>query len=165
MVQFLKYFLVGGTAAIIDITCFSLLATILGWDYRIANSISFTLGLLLLYLGTYKWVFHKERIDILRDFIPFTLVGLIGLPIQNVLLYFLLDWHWAETGFRLFAAASGFSVDLALVNTFSKIFVAGVSFLGNFLARKFLVFERRNKQPIPQESVKTDFDDRIAPAA
>lgn len=145
MLQFLKYFIVGGFAAFVDIGSFTFLTVVLDWNHFLANAISFTVGLLLLYFGTYKWVFHKQRINIFGDFVPFTLVGLIGLPIQTLLLYGLIDCGIMESLFRVGGVILGIRLDLTLILPISKVFVAGIVFLGNFFVRKFLVFGRVTK--------------------
>ncbi|MGL6225615.1 MAG: GtrA family protein [Thermoguttaceae bacterium] len=140
MLQFLKYFIVGGFAAFVDIGSFTFLTVGLGWNHFLANTLSFTTGLLLLYFGTYKWVFRKPHINILGDFVPFTLIGLIGLPIQTLVLYGLIDCGMMESFFQIAIAVLGVSLDLTLILPISKVSVAGIIFLGNFFARKFLVF-------------------------
>jgi putative flippase GtrA len=136
--QLARYTVVGGFAAVLDIGTFAVLTTLCGIGYLIANTAAITLGLIVNYLLSSTWVFQQKKLNIRRDFLPFAVIGIIGLGIQNVLLYILLDKQLAFTVNTSF----GFGSNAVLLG--SKIFVVGITFLWNFIVRKFLVYDRNN---------------------
>lgn len=145
MKEFLKYFLVGGLAACIDIGTFALLTTGFGVGHLVANTIAVTLGTIVCYHLSCLWVFGQKKINARRDFIPFAVIGLIGLGIQNVLLYGLIDLQIAFSLVAILTTWTGMTVGNGSIVLGSKISGVGVTFLWNFIVRKHLVFERAKR--------------------
>jgi len=144
MKEFYKYFIVGVAAAVLDVGAFTFLA-MSGIHYLAANIISTCLGLVFNYYFSCTWVFRQKKMNIQRDFIPFALIGFLGMGLQCVLLYVLIDLQLAIKSTNFIIGQFGLSVDKEHVYFLSKVFVTGVTFLWNFFLRKYLVFHRAGK--------------------
>ena len=123
-VQLLRYLFVGGGAFVIDFTLFALLTEEAGMHYLVANLFAFTAGLLANYLISIRWVFATRSLESKRrEFALFTTIGIIGLGLNQLLLWLLTDL----AGIYVLA---------------SKILATAAVFLWNFFARRHLVFYR-----------------------
>ncbi|MDR2509274.1 MAG: GtrA family protein [Spirochaetaceae bacterium] len=132
MYEFLRYVLVGGSAFVIDIGVlyftktyiFQKLATS---GILAATACGFIAGLIYNYTLSILFVFKNACETVAahktRSFIVFTIIGLIGLGLTELLMY---------TGIRL--AGSPFYLVV-------KVVTAGVVLLWNYIARKLLVFK------------------------
>ncbi|MDR1383367.1 MAG: GtrA family protein [Planctomycetaceae bacterium] len=149
MKEFVKYFIVGTFAALLDFFTFSFLTVGLDIHYLIANVISTCLALIFSYYFTCTLVFRQKKINARRDFLPFAVIGFIGLGLQNIMLYALIDLKLAFEAVKLIVWVTNVPIDTpAYVQPLSKIFVIGVIFLWNFFMRKYLVFKRAEQQEI-----------------
>ena len=120
--QFLRYVVVGGIAFAVDFTVLILLTELAGIHYLVSAGMAFCGGLLLNYALCIKWVFRSRTLqDTRAEFIVFSLVGVAGLGLTELILY-------AGTG-RL-----GFDYRL------SKIVAVATVLIWNFSARKLLLF-------------------------
>jgi putative flippase GtrA len=130
--QFLRYLIVGGISAFIDIFIFTLGVNVLGINHIISNSISFVFGLVANYLLSRKWVFNQKVHNPGRDFFLFSVIGLIGLILSNILIYILID---LRVLYYLLASTSD-----NLIKPFAKLIVINIVLFWNFIARKKIVF-------------------------
>lgn len=132
--KFIRYLIVGGFAAFIDITTFYILSSIINLNYILANTISFTAGLLCNFYLSCKWVFNKESKYPLKDFIIFSLIGVIGLLLSNLILVLLLRSYVFRSMF-LFEQTN-----------LSEVVAKGISIvivlIWNFTIRKIIIFDR-----------------------
>lgn len=119
--QFIKYFGVGFLAAIINITSLYILSSLLKINYLLANILAFILGLITNYILSKKYVFKNENLNKLLEFIIYGIIGVIGLGIDTLCL-----WLFTEK--------------VNLYYMISKIVSTGITFIWNFLARKFLYY-------------------------
>ncbi len=114
-----------GLVSVVALACdYGLLVSLarLGMDYLLAATISFSLGMLVAYTLSARFVFANRRARSTRaKLLGFFAVGLAGLLLTQGLLALLV---------------SGLGVAVAL----AKIPTAGCVFLFNFLARRGLVF-------------------------
>ena len=117
-IQFLRYLFVGGIAAVVNVGAFTLLNKIM--DYRVANVIAFTLGLLTNYLLSKKLVFAKEKsLNKYAEFAIYAIIGVLGLLWDTLII--------------------GFSMNvLEIMDLVSKIISTGIVFIWNFGARKIM---------------------------
>jgi putative flippase GtrA len=123
-VQIFRYTFVGGLAFIVDFSLLYLLTDLFKIHYLVSAGISFIFGLLVNYLLSILWVFNSRKIkNVMNEFIFFTLIGLFGLGITEVLLWMLTD---------LFA----------LYYLYSKIITTIIVYFWNFFARKYLLFNK-----------------------
>lgn len=128
--EFLRYVLVGGTAFLADFATFSLLLNrIFGdegpWSRSLAATGGFCVGILVCYLLSLMFVFEKAKTEnkgrSLKDFIVFTIVGIIGLGLTVV-------GMWITKNV------------IPLNPYLAKIGCAGVVLIWDYAARKILVF-------------------------
>jgi len=118
-----KYILVGGSAAIVDISFFLLLNKFLTTHYLVNASISFLIATLVNYILCVKFVFNsKQQYSTHTEILFIYLISAIGLFIHHTLLF---------SGFEL----------LGLPMIIAKLFAMGIAFIWNFLSRKHIVFK------------------------
>ena len=119
--EFVRYFIASLIALAIDAGTLFALTHFFGVHYLVSGVIAFLLGLTTTYLLSITWVFERRHVRAGFEFIVFVIIGLIGLLINEVVLWILTG------GFGLFYM-------------FSKIASAGIVFLWNFFARKAFLF-------------------------
>jgi len=120
--QIVKYFFVGGAAAVVDIGLFSIFAGYLGWPWIPVSIVTFILATLTNYLLSIQFVFesgarHKKHVEVFGVFI----VSCLALLVNQIILYLTIEilvWHLI----------------------FSKIVTTGVVFFWNYYGRSKFVF-------------------------
>ena len=118
-IQFFRYFFVGGIAAVVNIGALFVLKES-GVNLIVANIIGFTLGLIVNYLLSRKFVFAEEKMENgVFEFITYAVIGVIGLAIDTFLV-----WLFTE--------------QMGLWYIFSKVLSTVIVFVWNFVARKVL---------------------------
>ncbi|MBM3231190.1 GtrA family protein [Candidatus Peregrinibacteria bacterium] len=118
--QFMRYFFVGGTAAVVDLLVYTVLLKYAGFHYASAAFVGYMLGLAWNHLLCIYWVFeskHHRSKEVMMVF----LIALGGLL-----------WTWGI----LYALISLFGVDEVIAKMISQIIVL----LWNFGMRKVYVF-------------------------
>ncbi len=122
--QLVRYTFVGGLAFLIDFGTLYILTEFAGLHYLLSAGIAFILGLLTNYFLSIKWVFASRVIrDKKLEFIIFTVIGLIGLGLNELFLW-------------IFTSLSG------LHYLVSKILTAILVYLWNFFVRKLILFKK-----------------------
>lgn len=120
--QFLGYVAVGGIAFGCDFTTLYALTEFFHFHYLVSASAGFLLGVLVNYGLCIGWLFDYRAIEnSLHEFALFSVIGIGGLVLNNVLLYALTD-------------------GAGLYYLFSKVLVAGVVLVFNFATRRYLLF-------------------------
>ena len=123
--QIMKFSVVGVIAFIIDYGLLALLTEVFGVNYLVSATISFTVSVIFNYLASMRYVFtHKEGMSRRREFIIFVVLSVIGLGINNFLM-------WA--GVELIAWPDWIAEHAYLV---VKIFATAVVMVWNFVTRK-----------------------------
>jgi putative flippase GtrA len=123
IIQFFRYIFVGGAAFIVDIGSLYILTDIFGIYYLLSAAIAFILGLIANYLLSINWVFNRRTMDNrLSEFTVFTTIGIIGLGLNEVLI-------WFFTGY------------VGFFYLISKIIAAIIILFWNFFARKYALFK------------------------
>ena len=121
-VQFLRYLAVGGIAFLADFATLALLTSGCGWHYLQAAAVAFGVGMAITYGLSVTWVFKVRVVKSQHvEFLLFTLVGLAGLGITQLMLWTLTD-------------------GLNLYYLHAKLITAAVVLAWNFVARKLLLF-------------------------
>jgi len=121
-VQFLRYGIVSVAALAVDFVGLVILVQYAHINYLLAASISFVAGLLLNYGLSIYWVFHHSSSqNQWRDFIIFSIIGLIGLGLTDLIMW---------------ALVSG----LVLYYVTSKVIATVIVYFWNFGARKKFIF-------------------------
>jgi putative flippase GtrA len=120
--EFLKYFFASGFSLAIDVGFLYLLTEIFSIHYLFSATISFSLGILSIYILSISWVFDKRRLSDNRiELLVFALIGIIGLGINALGLY-------------LLTSLAG------LYYLYSKALTTLLVFSWNFGARKIALF-------------------------
>lgn len=92
LAQIVKFGFVGGTAFIIDYGALFILTEFLGVHYLISGTISFALSVIYNYILSVKWVFDtKNNKDKKREFIIFLILSIIGLGINQVIMWLAVE--------------------------------------------------------------------------
>jgi putative flippase GtrA len=119
-IQFLRYFFVGGTAAVVDLFFFTLCITYFNSHYAFAAFVGYMLGLSWNYIISLFWVFesrHRRSLEMLMVF--FIAIG--GLLWTWLILYLLIEF-------------------VGLDDVFAKMISQILVLFWNFGMRKFYVF-------------------------
>jgi len=119
-----RYFGASAFALAIDLATYSGLIYVAGVHYLFAAPVGFALGLALIYLLSVRWVFAERRLADRRvEFTVFTLIGLAGMGINELVIYAGVD-------------------RFALGPVPAKLVSAGLVFCFNFATRKLVLFTR-----------------------
>lgn len=89
--QILKFGIVGVIATIIDFGLLYFLTDIVNVHYLISSVISFVVSLIFNYYLSIKWVFDVRKKQTVMDFLLFVFLSIIGLIINEFILYFGVD--------------------------------------------------------------------------
>ena len=118
------YGLASAIALAADAGILFVLVHFFGWWYLAAATVSFTVGVAVTYVLSVTLVFERRRVESRRvEFAAFAAVGVLGLLINNAVIYL---------GVRHFR----------LHYMVAKAVAALFTFAGNFLARRQLLFAR-----------------------
>ena len=86
--QFMKFGVVGFLAFIIDYGLLALLTEVFSVNYLVSATISFIASVVFNYVASMRYVFtHKEDMSRHREFIIFVVLSVIGLIINNALMW------------------------------------------------------------------------------
>jgi len=118
--QLIKFGIIGGFAFLIDYSLLYTLTEFLGIYYLYSSIISFTISLIFNYIASIKWVFDVSKKQTLKDFSIFVLLSLIGLGINQLIMYIMVEkariWYM-----------------------FSKIVATIIVMVWNFITRKIFI--------------------------
>lgn len=90
--KIIKFSVVGGIATIIDFVCLYIFKEFLNIDVIIANTLSFIISVTYNYIASITWVFDVNKNKNKNvQFILFIVFSIVGLIINNVILYILTD--------------------------------------------------------------------------
>lgn len=128
-----RYFLVGGIAAVVDISIFSIFAKVLGYNYIFIGAISFTVATFVNYILSIRFVFQScVRYSKRSEVIVVYAVSAAGLLINLIVLYLCIGIFHVE-------------------KIISKVIATGIVFFWNYFIRKYYVF---NSDGIAKNCVK-----------
>ena len=127
--QFVRYSVVGGIAFIADFSTLSIVYMVLLNNFKcglfLGTAAGFIVGTIVNYCISKRFVFSKDTSRTKNTFLEFLIYAIIGF----------LGLLLTEIGMYL-------GVELLLINyAVTKIFVASMVLLWNFLARRFLVYK------------------------
>lgn len=123
LIQFFRYIFVGGVAFLLDFGTLYYFTEYLGIHYLLSAALAFLLGLVANYLLSITWVFNNHTLDNkVSEFGVFALIGIIGLGLNEVIIWF-------------------FTANVHFYYMFSKIISAVIVLFWNFFARKYLLFK------------------------
>jgi putative flippase GtrA len=119
-----RYLLASAAALALDASVYMALIRLGGIHYLAAAPIGYVLGILVIYLLSTRWVFSNRRLTNVRsEFFVFTLIGIVGLLLNQVVIYLCVD---------------GLSMSYEL----AKLTSASLVFCFNFAGRKLILFTR-----------------------
>lgn len=119
--QFAKFGVVGVIAFVIDYGLMVLFTELFNVNYLISATISFTVSVIFNYVASMRYVFtHKEGLSRRREFVIFVVLSVIGLLINDALMWVGVDL---------------FGISYLLV----KIFATAVVMVWNFVTRKIFL--------------------------
>lgn len=126
-IQLFRYFFVGGTAFVVDFGLLWVLTEWGGLHYLLSAALAFMAGLIVNYMLSMLWVFKDHTLrNRIAEFAAFALIGLIGLCLNETII-----WGTTELLSQHYLA--------------SKIISTAVVFFWNFMARKYLLFNGKNR--------------------
>lgn len=125
LIQLFRYCFVGGFAFLADWLSM-ILFTKIGLHYLISAIIGFIVGLIVNFLLSKLFVFKKDNAAIGKkgEFIAYAVIGVVGLGITELLMYF-------------------FTEIILLHYAISKIIAAVIVLFWNFIARKKILYGKK----------------------
>jgi putative flippase GtrA len=121
----LKYFFIGGSAALIDWSAFALMVYILKWHFLLAGTISFVMATFANYIIGVSTIFQSGiRFNKKSEISLIYLISSFGLVISLALMTVLHTWF----GIHIMVA---------------KIASSGVTFAWNYSMRAFFIFNKK----------------------
>ena len=119
-IQFIRYFIVGGIAAVVNIGLLFLLVDIFDINYILSNIIGFIFALLVNYGLSTMFVFTKDNsMSKIFELVMYVIIGVLGLGFDTLIL-------WICTS------------KINIYYKISKIISTMLTFIWNFLAKKML---------------------------
>lgn len=89
--RLLKFCVVGLSGMIVDFFFTWLCKEKIKWNKYISNSIGFILAATNNYIWNRIWTFHSQDTEIVREYSSFFIISLVGLGINNAVIYLLHD--------------------------------------------------------------------------
>ena len=123
MTSLRRYLIVGVIATGVDWALFSVLVFVMDWHYLLGGAVSFVVATLAGYLSGLRLVFRSGRHSRWVEITYVYLASIFGLALHMGALVALVEW-------------------LHLHILLAKIAATAVTFLWNFAARYFWIFER-----------------------
>ena len=139
--QILKFGLVGGLCFFIDIGIYTFFCNIIGIHYLIAGVLGFTISVIINYVLSMSYVFiHREELSRINEFIIYVVLSLVGLGINEVILYICVgiiyyNWQFATE-----------VISEYIVNIIAKIMAAAFVMVYNFVSRKLILDKGNSRQ-------------------
>lgn len=119
--QFIKFCVVGGSGVFVDFGITYLCKELLRLNKYVANSLGFLSASTTNYILNRIWTFHDQNPDITGQYLRFLGIALVGLVINNAVIYLLND----RLKFNFYLA---------------KLFAIGVVTFWNFFMNYFFNF-------------------------
>ncbi len=92
IMQIIKFGMVGGLCFLIDYGVMIFLTEVFNINYLISSGISFTVSVIVNYVLSMQFVFETEQDDsAMKKFIIFVVLSIIGLIINQILMWILVD--------------------------------------------------------------------------
>lgn len=124
IMQIIKFGMVGGLCFLIDYGVMVFLTEIFNINYLISSGISFTVSVIVNYILSMQFVFETEKDDsAMKKFIIFVVLSVIGLIINQILMWILVD-------------------KIGIFYMISKIGATVIVMVYNFITRK-LILEKK----------------------
>lgn len=119
---FLQFSIVGTMGMIIDFGLTYLCKEYLQWQKYIANTVGFSVAVCSNYILNRFWTFNSRNIEIAHEFFLFMVISLIGLGINNFVLWLIHQ----QIGISFY---------------YAKIAAIGVTVIWNFFGNYYITFQ------------------------
>ena len=127
-IQIFRYLFSGGVAFIVDFSLLYVLTDVCDVYYLLSTIISFIIGLIITYLFSISWVFNQRKLNNrLFEILIFSIIGGIGLLLTTFFIWLFTDI-------------------LHVHYLISKIVTTIIVFVWNFIAKKYILFTKKEKQ-------------------
>lgn len=123
--QIWRYFLTGGLAFVVDFGLFAICLYAFEWHYLVSNLVGLVAGLVVNYWISIRWVFAACKRSVSNrtlEFSMFTLIGILGVLLNQALMWFQVDF-------------------LEILPMLAKFISAAIVLLWNFGIRKIFLFK------------------------
>jgi len=111
LVQLFRYFAVSGLSLVLDFATLYLFTDVLGIHYMVSGVMSYSIGLVVNYAVSVRWVFGSRKYeDRRKEFAIFVLIGVAGRGVNSLVLWLcagLLGMHYLVA--RVISAAIGYA--------------------------------------------------------
>ena len=125
-IQFFRYVIVGGFSFVVDYGLLFVLTEYAGFHYIVSATLSFIAGLVVNYLLSTRWIFRNSKLSSTTvEFIVYGAIGVVGLVLNNILLYLFTDV-------------------LHIYYMISKLITAALVMGWNFVGRRVILFNNDN---------------------
>lgn len=95
LLRFVRFGIVGASGMIVDFGVTWLCKERLRWNKYLSNSLGFTLAATNNYIWNRLWTFESASQAVAREYVSFVLIALIGLGLNNLIIYLLHEkLHW-----------------------------------------------------------------------
>ena len=126
--KFIRYFIIGGIAALTNMAIFFIFAKILRFNYLAVGALAFIVATFVKYILSVKYVFKSGiRFSKQKELFWVYVVSIIGLIENEVILYLLVSLLHVEI-------------------MISQIIAVGAVFFWNYIARNSFVFRSNRKE-------------------
>ena len=127
--KLIRYFIVGGIAAVVDISLFAIFAYILGYNYLVVAACSFILATLVNYFLSIRFVFISGvRFPPQHEVLLVFIISSAGLLINQLILFILVEY-------------------MVMDKMAAKLIATASVFLWNYLCRSQFVFNVKKEIP------------------
>ena len=134
--QIVKFGMVGVVCTLIDFACYTG-CNLIGIPYLISGIVGFTVSVIFNYILSMKYVFERrEDISRRKEFIVFVILSVIGLVLNEFLLYICVDLVYIQVSWL----QELFNRDIAEI--VAKLCATVVVMIYNFVSRK-LILEKK----------------------
>ncbi len=120
-IQLFRSLFVGGVATVADFVVTAIARDVFGAGDIVSNISGFVVGLVVNYLISIFWVFKKHNMNMKKEFVIFTCIGLVGLAINTSIVWLL--------------------VKLNIWFYIAKVIATLVTLIWNFAARKIILYK------------------------
>ena len=89
LLRFVRFGIVGASGMVIDFGVTWLCKEKLRWNKYLSNSLGFILAASSNYTWNRLWTFQSESVEIAREYSTFVLIALVGLGLNNLIIWLL----------------------------------------------------------------------------
>lgn len=146
--QIIKFGMVGALCFLIDFAV-TMALTLLGMHHLAAAFFGFVISVIINYLLSFKFVFrHKEDLDRRKEFVIFLILSVIGLGINEALIYLSVDVLYEQVILPDQNNWLNGLLTYELAVAAGKIFATGVVMIYNFVTRKIFLEEKETNAAV-----------------